>query len=55
MDLMREINMRLSLEGCVELCPALEELGFLWLAEPVRTSLPDALKKVNVSGGEFAR
>jgi len=62
MDLMQEINMRLSLEECLELCPVLEELGFLWLEEPVRTNLPDALeqhlrirsalKKVMVSGGE---
>jgi len=62
MDLIQEINMRLSLEECLELCPVLEELRFLWLEEPVRTSEPDALeqhlkiksvlRKVMVSGGE---
>jgi len=62
MDLIQEINMGLLLEECLELCPVLEELGFLWLEEPVRTNLPDAigqhlqirsaLKKAMVSGGE---
>ena len=62
MDLIQEINMRLSLEECLELCPVLEELRFLWLEEPARTSEPDALeqqlkiksalRKVMLSGGE---
>ena len=62
MDLMQESNMRLSLEECLELCPVLEELKFLWFEEPVRTNDQDAierhrqiraaLKTVKVSGGE---
>jgi len=62
MDLMQESNMRLSLEECLELCPVLEELGFLWFEEPVKAYEPDslekhlrirqALRKVKVSGGE---
>lgn len=62
MDLMQESNMRLSLEDCLELCPVLEELNFLWFEEPVRTSgegalenhlkIKQALKKVKISGGE---
>ncbi len=30
MDLMQESNMRLTLAECLELCPVLDELGFLW-------------------------
>ena len=62
MDLMQESNMRLSLEECLELCPVLEELGFLWFEEPVKAYEPgalenhlrirQALRKVKVSGGE---
>jgi galactonate dehydratase len=62
MDLMHENNMRLSLEECLELAPVLEELRFLWLEEPVRSSDPgalenhlrirQALKTVRISGGE---
>ncbi len=62
MDLMQESNMRLSLDECLELCPVLEELGFLWFEEPVKAYEPgalenhlkirQALKKVKVSGGE---
>jgi galactonate dehydratase len=62
MDLMQESNMRLTLDECLELCPALEELRFLWFEEPVRTSgegalenhlrIKQALRKVMISGGE---
>jgi L-alanine-DL-glutamate epimerase-like enolase superfamily enzyme len=62
MDLMQESNMRLTLEECLELCPVLEELGFLWFEEPVKAYVPgaleahlkinQALRKVKVSGGE---
>ena len=62
MDLIQESNMRLSLDQCLELCPVLEELKFLWFEEPIPTNQPDslegylrirrALKKVLVSGGE---
>ncbi len=62
MDLMQESNMRLSLEECIELCPVLEELGFLWFEEPVKAYEPgalenyirirQALRTVKVSGGE---
>lgn len=33
--LIHENNMRLNLEQCLELAPALEELKFVWLEEPV--------------------
>jgi L-alanine-DL-glutamate epimerase-like enolase superfamily enzyme len=62
MALMQESNMRLTVEQCLELCPVLEELGFLWFEEPVRAYEPGALEKhlrirqalrtVKVSGGE---
>ncbi|MBS1874243.1 MAG: mandelate racemase/muconate lactonizing enzyme family protein [Acidobacteria bacterium] len=62
MDLMQESNMRLTLAECLELCPVLDELGFLWFEEPVKAYEPGALenhlkiraalKKVKVSGGE---
>ena len=32
---MHENNMRLTLEQCLELAPALRALGFVWLEEPV--------------------
>ena len=62
MDLMQESNMRLSLDECLELCPVLEELRFLWFEEPIRTNvegsleghlrIKQALKTVKISGGE---
>ena len=62
MDLMQESNMRLTLDQCLELCPVLEELDFLWFEEPVRAyeagalenhlRIRQALRKVKVSGGE---
>ena len=62
MDLMQESNMRLTLDECLELCPVLDELNFLWFEEPVRAyeagalenhlRIKQALKKVKVSGGE---
>jgi galactonate dehydratase len=62
MELMHENNMRLTVEQTLELCPVLEELGFTWLEEPVRTNEPNslenhlkikqALRKVKISGGE---
>jgi L-alanine-DL-glutamate epimerase-like enolase superfamily enzyme len=62
MDLMQESNMRLTLEECLELCPVLEELKFLWFEEPINRRgekaieghlrIRQALKTVKVSGGE---
>lgn len=62
MDLMQESNMRLSLEECLELCPVLEELQFLWFEEPVKAYEPgalenhlrlrQALRTVKIAGGE---
>ena len=62
MDLMQESNMRLTLEECLELCPVLEELRFLWFEEPINRRgekaieghirIRQALKTVKVSGGE---
>ncbi|MCL5745402.1 MAG: mandelate racemase/muconate lactonizing enzyme family protein [Acidobacteria bacterium] len=62
MDLIQESNMRLTLADCLDLCPVLEELKFVWFEEPVRAYTPDALdnhlrikstlKKVMISGGE---
>ena len=62
MDLMQESNMRLTLDECLELCPVLDELNFLWFEEPVRAyeagalenhlRIKQALKKVKISGGE---
>lgn len=62
MDLMQESNMRLTLDECLELCPVLDELGFLWFEEPVKAYEPGALEnhlrigqalhKVKISGGE---
>ena len=40
MDLMQESNMRLMLDECLELCPVLEELGFLWFEEPAKAYEP---------------
>lgn len=62
MDLLQESNMRLTLEECLELCPVLEELRFLWFEEPVKAyvdgalenhlRIRQALRRVKVSGGE---
>jgi len=61
-DLIQESNMRLSLAECLELCPVLEELKFLWFEEPVSTAkegaledyvrINQALPTVMVAGGE---
>jgi L-alanine-DL-glutamate epimerase-like enolase superfamily enzyme len=61
-DLMQESNMRWTLEECLEICPVLEELKFLWFEEPIRRTPPagiegylkikQALPHVVVSGGE---
>jgi L-alanine-DL-glutamate epimerase-like enolase superfamily enzyme len=61
-DLMQESNMRWNLEQCLELCPVLEELKFVWFEEPVSTGgqgaldahlkIRQALRTVKVSGGE---
>ena len=62
MDLMQESNMRLTLDECLELCPVIEELKFLWFEEPINRRgekaieghirIRQALKTVKVSGGE---
>lgn len=62
MDLMQEVNMRWTLEECLEVCPTLEALKFLWLEEPVNQraegaleahlTINAALPTVMVSGGE---
>jgi L-alanine-DL-glutamate epimerase-like enolase superfamily enzyme len=59
---MQESNMRLTLDECLELCPVLEELKFLWFEEPINRRgekaieghirIREALKTVKVSGGE---
>ncbi|MEK7406151.1 MAG: mandelate racemase/muconate lactonizing enzyme family protein [Acidobacteriota bacterium] len=61
-DLIQEVNMRWTLEECLEICPVLEELKFLWFEEPVNQRaegaidayirISRALPKVMVSGGE---
>ncbi|MCC6859438.1 MAG: mandelate racemase/muconate lactonizing enzyme family protein [Bryobacterales bacterium] len=62
-DLMQESNMRLTLEQCLELCPVLRELKFLWFEEPVNRRAEGAIEghlkirealrgEVMVSGGE---
>ena len=61
-DLIQEANCRWSLEQCLEICPVLEKLGFLWFEEPTnrRTEgaidnylrIQEALPNVMVSGGE---
>jgi L-alanine-DL-glutamate epimerase-like enolase superfamily enzyme len=61
-DLMQESNMRWTLEQCLEICPVLEELKFVWFEEPVSTAGPgaldaylkirQALPTVKVAGGE---
>jgi len=61
-DLMQEVNMRWTLEECLEICPVLEELKILWLEEPLNQRaegaldgyirINQALPRVMVSGGE---
>ncbi len=61
-DLMQESNMRWTLEECLELCPALEELKFLWFEEPISNRgeqgieghirIAEALPTVKVACGE---
>jgi L-alanine-DL-glutamate epimerase-like enolase superfamily enzyme len=60
--LMQESNMRWNLEQCLEICPVLEELKFVWFEEPVTTGgegalenhlkIKQALRTVLVAGGE---
>ena len=60
--LMQEINMRLPMDQVLELCPALDELKFLWLEEPVdrwragavddHLKLKQAMPSVKMAGGE---
>lgn len=61
-DLIQEANMRWDLQQCLQLCPVLEELKFLWFEEPVTMfaassieeylTIKKALPKVMISGGE---
>ena len=57
-DLIQEANTRWSVEQCLQICPVLEELDFLWFEEPTRKNIDDylrikqALRKVKISGGE---
>jgi galactonate dehydratase len=57
-DLIQEANTRWSVEQCLEICPVLEELKFLWFEEPTKRVIDDYLKikqvlpTVNISGGE---
>ena len=56
--LIQEANTRWSVEQCLQICPVLEELNFLWFEEPTRKNIDDylrikqALRKVKISGGE---
>jgi L-alanine-DL-glutamate epimerase-like enolase superfamily enzyme len=62
LDLMQEANMRWTLEECLEICPVLEQLRFLWFEEPIpqraegavegHVKINQALRRVLVSGGE---
>lgn len=64
-DLIQEVNMRWTLQECLEICPVLEELRFLWLEEPINRRqegaveghirINEALPTVKVSGGESMR
>ena len=64
-DLIQEANCRWSLEQCLEICPVLEELGFLWFEEPTSKGEVDSidsylkikgiLPTVMLSGGEGRR
>ena len=57
-DLIQEANTRWSVEQCLEICPVLEELKFLWFEEPTKRVIDDyliikkALPTVKISGGE---
>jgi L-alanine-DL-glutamate epimerase-like enolase superfamily enzyme len=58
-DLMQEANQRWSVEQCLEICPVLEELKFLWFEEPTKRedvdgylTIKKALPTVKISGGE---
>ncbi len=57
-DLIQEANTRWSVEQCLEICPVLEELKFLWFEEPTKRIMDDYLKikqalpTVKISGGE---
>jgi L-alanine-DL-glutamate epimerase-like enolase superfamily enzyme len=57
-DLIQEANTRWSVEQCLEICPVLEELKFLWFEEPTKRVIDDYLKikqaltTVKISGGE---
>lgn len=57
-DLIQEANTRWSVEQCLEICPVLEELKFLWFEEPTKRVVEDyltikkALPTVKISGGE---
>jgi galactonate dehydratase len=57
-DLIQEANTRWSVEQCLEICPVLEELKFLWFEEPTKKIVADYLKikqalpTVKLSGGE---
>jgi L-alanine-DL-glutamate epimerase-like enolase superfamily enzyme len=57
-DLIQEANTRWSLEQCLEICPVLEELKFLWFEEPTKRIIEEYLKikkalpTVKISGGE---
>jgi len=61
-DLIQEANCRWSLEQCLEICPVLEELNFLWFEEPTNKrgdeaidnylKIKEALPTVMISGGE---
>jgi L-alanine-DL-glutamate epimerase-like enolase superfamily enzyme len=57
-DLIQEANTRWSVEQCLEICPVLEELKFLWFEEPTKRVVEDYLKikkalpTVKISGGE---
>jgi L-alanine-DL-glutamate epimerase-like enolase superfamily enzyme len=60
-DLIQEANCRWSVEQCLEICPVLEELKFLWFEEPTKRVIDDYLKikkslpNVKISGGEGRR
>jgi galactonate dehydratase len=57
-DLIQEANTRWSVEQCLEICPVLEELKFLWFEEPTKRVIDDYLKikkalpTLKISGGE---
>ncbi|MCL5123926.1 MAG: mandelate racemase/muconate lactonizing enzyme family protein [Deltaproteobacteria bacterium] len=60
-DLIQEANTRWSVAQCLEICPVLEELKFLWFEEPTKRNIDDYLKikqalpTVKISGGEMRR